>query len=164
MREWNPIIDMEADVLTEILNTKLRETLRNDAGGVYTCEAGIECRPQPRPRFVTSLFFPCEPNRVQMLRDRAMTLLGDIKKGVITEQELRDAKAKLLANRAPSMKDNSLWLARITFWTRLGYSPEQALEYNNILAAIALPQLQQAANRFFDESNIGTFILLPEHQ
>jgi predicted Zn-dependent peptidase len=38
------------------------------------------------------------------------------------------------------------------------------LEYNDVLAAITLQQLQQAANRFFDESNIGTFILLPEHQ
>jgi zinc protease len=164
MREWTSTIDMEADVLTEILNTKLRETLRNDAGGVYACEAGIQCFSQPRPRFVTSLFFPCEPNRVSMLRDRAITLLRDIKKGTITEQELRDAKAKLLADREPSMKDNPSWLTRITFWTRLGYSLEQVLEYNNVLAAITLPQLQQAANRFFDESNIGTFILLPEHQ
>jgi zinc protease len=164
MQKWTLQADAEADALATILDTKLRETLRNDAGSVYACSAGIQLYQEPRARFVSSLYFPCEPNRVQALQEQALKLIREIKDGAITEQNLRDAKAKLLANREPTMKDNASWLGRIIFWTQLGYSPDKTLEYNDILASVTLQHLQEAAQRYFNESNIGTFILLPEPQ
>lgn len=160
--EWTLKFDITADILREIADTKLREALRNDAGGVYASQVSIEIIPKPRPYFQATVYFPSEPERTSELAKRTAALWETFRTSGIQESDLTEAKTKLLAVRETSMKDNDVWLQRLQFWTRQGESPERILDYVPMVEAISLADVRRAVDMVLCSPNTARFVLLPE--
>ncbi len=160
--EWTLKFDITTDIVREIADTKLRETLRNDAGGVYASNVDVDVQTKPRPYVQTSISFPCEPQRVGELATSTAALWERLRADGIQERDVQEAKTKLLAARQTSMNDNNKWLERLQFWTRQGDSPERIFEYVPTLEAINREDVRRAFHLLFGTTNRARFVLLPE--
>lgn len=162
VQTWTFNRDLAFDVARSIGDTKLRETLRNDAGGVYASSVNITYSSQPTPGISSVASFSSEPDRAEELYKRMNALWKRLGEDGITIQDVQEAKNKLLKSREVSNKENSAWLGRIIFWTQIGESPERMIEYNEIMERLTLDDIRKAFRKAFLTSNYGRFVLLPE--
>ncbi len=159
--EWTLKLDVTADIMREIADTKLREVLRNDAGGVYASGVSVDFSTKPRPRFIATVFFPSETGRANELYERTTVLLKNLAGDAIQEKDLQEAKTKLRKARELSLQDNASWLSRLTFWAQQGETPERILEYREILNAVTLNEVRTTVGIIFQTPNVSKFVLMP---
>lgn len=160
--EWTLKLDITTDIVREIADTKLRETLRNDAGGVYASHVNVEILTKPRPYFQATVSFPSEPQRTDELATQTAALWERLRADGLQERDLQEAKTKLLAARQTSMNDNDAWLQRLQFWTQQGDSPERIMDYVPTLETINLEDVRRAFQILFGTTSTARFVLLPE--
>jgi zinc protease len=142
---WTLERDVTATVLQVVLDTKLREALRNDAGGVYANRTDIELTATPEPRYQSVVQFPCAPERVDELTSKALAVIDSIRARFIGEAYLNDAKAQIRTARTASMRDNSTWTSRIASWLQQGESPERVMEVDAVLERVTVRDVQAIA-------------------
>ena len=162
LEKWAQKTNVALEVVQSIADVKLREALRNDAGGVYASEITIAYEAQPTTRLMTTIVFPSEPERTEELYQRMQALWKHFAVDGFQERDLQEAKTKLRKAREISLKDNSAWLVRLMFWTQIGESPEQILDYEEVLQSLTLEDIRQAARTVLLTPDYARFVLLPE--
>src|SRR5690606_27276273 len=65
--EYDQLEDAQLDALGEVLQIKLRESLREDAGGVYGVGVNAALSKYPEERYSVSINFGCAPGNVGKL-------------------------------------------------------------------------------------------------
>ncbi len=160
--EWNYRNVLILSVLSDVADTKLRELLRNDAGGVYASSVGASDSYAPKQEYNISISFPCAPERVGELTKTTMLLVDSLRAGMFGDQFLRDAKEKLLKARETGIKTNDFWLERLSFWLQKGESPETVLQFKNIVNAVTADDIKHMAHHCFDTKNYVKVVLYPE--
>ncbi|MDR0669432.1 MAG: insulinase family protein [Treponema sp.] len=67
-----------ASVLTEYLEIRLIEDIREKLGGVYSIEVDVSISPVPTEELVAQIYFVCDPKRSEELSQAVQTLLRQI--------------------------------------------------------------------------------------
>ncbi|GHT77578.1 peptidase M16 [Spirochaetia bacterium] len=97
-----------ADVLTEYLDIKLTEEIREKLGGVYSVYAGASLSPLPPDgELMMQSFFECDPGRAPELADAVVKQLELIQAGTIDQDTFTKAKEALKKSHEESMQSNS---------------------------------------------------------
>jgi zinc protease len=69
-------LSITAQVLSEYLDIRTTEEIREKLGGVYSISAGVSVSPVPRGEISMRIIFACDPRRAQELSDAVMDLLN----------------------------------------------------------------------------------------
>ena len=96
-----------AQALTEYLNIRLNEEIRDNLGGVYGIGAGASVSPSPRGELSLQIQFACDPQRVQELSDAVLNLLRETATGNITQSHFNNAIEAMHQGLEVSMQSNS---------------------------------------------------------
>jgi zinc protease len=72
---WSREAAIQAAAISEILNVRMRATLREDLGGTYGVGVATTLSRWPEGRFTTSISFGSSPERVDSLREVALSVL-----------------------------------------------------------------------------------------
>ncbi|MDR1319012.1 MAG: insulinase family protein [Treponema sp.] len=65
-----------AQVLTEYLDIRMTEEIREKLGGVYSISVGVSASPIPDGELIMTIYFACDPGRVKELSAAVQELLG----------------------------------------------------------------------------------------
>jgi zinc protease len=153
---------LKIQMLGEILDIKLTETLREEMGGIYSGGVFGSLAKQPYSHYTLGITLPCGPENVQKLIEATMAEILKIKTTGPLETDLNKVKETRKQQHLTDIRENGYWVRQLLNSMELGSNPENVLHYENRVNAITVKDLQAAANKYFDMKNYVQFVLNPE--
>ena len=150
--------------MVEVLNIKLRESLREDLGGVYSVNAQPAIRELPEPTYQVSVSFGCDPDRVNELVDAVWEQVKTLKSEGATEDELGKIKEQQRRTRETQKETNAFWVSVIDFYsTHPDENIQDILTYEEMIESLTSEDVKKVAASTLNESSFIKAVLLPEN-
>jgi len=105
--QFSEQLSIAAQVLSDYLNIRLNDEIRENLGGVYGIGAGVGVSPAPRGELSMRVQFGCDPQRVQELSDAVLALLAETAAGAIVPADFASAVEAMHQSWETSMQSNS---------------------------------------------------------
>ncbi len=161
-------------VMTSVLETRLREVLREELGGTYSVSVGSSFSWRPAGQYRLSISFGSDPERADELLAAVYEEIDRLKSSPPYEAEVNDVLEAQRRAWETNQESNSWWLSVLD--GRYRYLLDQSdgrypsgdvlLEtlptYGADLDALTPPRIQELARRYFDQDNRVRVTLLPE--
>jgi zinc protease len=161
-------------VMTSVLETRLREVLREELGGTYSVSVGSSFSWRPAGQYRLSISFGSDPERADELLAAVYEEVDRLKNSPPDEAEVNDVLEAQRRTWETNQESNSWWLSVLD--GRYRYLLDQSdgrypsgdvlLEtlptYGAALDALTPLRIQELARRYFDQDNRVRVTLLPE--
>ncbi|HAD75130.1 MAG TPA: insulinase family protein [Gemmatimonadetes bacterium] len=161
-------------VMTSVLETRLREVLREELGGTYSVSVGSSFSWRPAGQYRLSISFGSDPERADELLAAVYEEVDRLKNSPPDEAEVNDVLEAQRRAWETNQESNSWWLSVLD--GRYRYLLDQSdgrypsgdvlLEtlptYGADLDALTPLRIQELARRYFDQDNRVRVTLLPE--
>jgi zinc protease len=148
--------------LCTVMETRLRNALREDRGGTY----GVGIRPGydriPEESYSIMINFGTDPERVEELSRVVFEEIEKIKAEGPTEDEVRNVKEAEIRSFETSVESNGWWLSQLVFRYRSGEDPGGLLTFKESLEKLDREVIREAARTYFNTENYVQVTLLPE--
>ncbi|KQQ39967.1 peptidase M16 [Duganella sp. Leaf126] len=148
-------------VLTEVLNIKLIEVLREKMGAIYSADLSGSLNRVPYPNYAINANLPCAPENVDKVLAATFAEIDRIRQQGAQPADLDKVKAAMLRAYRKGMRENGFWMGSLQNAFVNGTSPEEMLTFEQRLAAVTPGDVAQAAQRYFDLSNYVQVVLYP---
>jgi zinc protease len=160
--EYNQEQRVVIRAMADILQTRLREALREELGGTYSVSAGASYDIRPRQEYQVSISFGSDPARAAALATRVMAEVDAFKTNGPTEKQVNDVKAALTRDFETNIKQNAYVLGQTTTKYDLGEAPETLLLVPSYYDKLTVAAIQTAAKTYLNTSRYVKVVLLPE--
>ena len=148
--------------LTEVMNIKLIETLREDMGGIYGGSMRGSVNKLPYPNYNVTVSLPCGPENVDKLIAATFAEIDKIKANGPTEADLNKVKETYSKKFMENMKDNSYWLRSLQATADYGNDASNILTLDKKVNALTVKDIKDAATLYLDLKNYLQVVLYPE--
>lgn len=157
---YDTLYDISA--LTEALNIRLIELVREEIGGTYSIFASFNLQHVPEEDYLFTIQFSAEPERVQELIDIVREEIDRIiREGLDSSYAQKVSESQRLSYEE-NLERNEWWLGQIEFLVRTDLGWEYALEKTKWYDAVTANDIQNSAGRFFEGSHYAEILLFPE--
>jgi zinc protease len=147
-----------------VLQTRLREVLREELGGTYSVAAQASYEKYPKPEYSFAVDFGSSPARTEELVKRVFAEIEAFKASGPTAQQLADAKEAFIRDHETNIKDNDYLLSQIS--TKYEYGEEGEIGVLFDLASwyqkLTVSAVQDAAKRYLNTGRYVKVSLFPE--
>ena len=160
--EFNRKNRFEMKALSQLLNIKLRENLREDKGGVYG--VGFYSIPEyfPKGSYKFVEVFSCAPNNVEKLISASIDEINDVKKNGCKDINLAKIKETLLKERETQLKDNNFWIGYINTFVLYNEALADIDLFTKWVNSLKSEDFKKLANLYLDDKEFKRFVLNPE--
>lgn len=148
--------------LVEVLRMKLRETLREEKGGVYSPGAGASYSHYPNSEYEIVIFFGCDPNRAEELIGDVNAIVASLMKTEVGQDYIDKVKEIQRRERETSLQENTFWLGSLQYYYQNHEDPRSLLQYGELYKTLTPALIKEEAGRYLTGKNRMTFILYPE--
>lgn len=148
--------------LSEVLEIRLLERLREEEGGVYSPNASVSYGKYPHARYALTISFGCAPENVDKLVASAMDEIEQLKKNGPAAVNLDKYKAETRTSMQTALQSNQFWQAYLNNQYQNKESVTQILQQQQLLDKITVQGVQQAAKDYLKGDNFIRLVLLPE--
>jgi zinc protease len=149
-------------VLSNVLEVRLREVLRESLGAVYDVEVSADLVKRPRERYQVAVGFGCAPEKADALVHAVFAEIESIQKEGIAETYLKQVKETERRERELALKDNGFWLSALAASYEDGLDPRDILRYDELIGSATSERVRAAARRYLDETRYVLGVLRPE--
>ncbi len=147
-----------------VLQTRLRNKIREDLGGTYSIMASPSYDRIPVPAYSVTINFGTDPERVEELVGVIFQEIDTLKNDGVTADELRDAKQAMYRNFETGIKQNGFLLVQLYFRYQEGEDLESLFNYLKSLENLTAEVIQDAAKTYLNTENYVQVILFPEKE
>ena len=158
---WTPENATQVDALSEVLEIKLLEKLREEESGVYGVSASGSYSKFPVQRYSFRIGFGCAPENVDKLITKTLELINELKKNGADPKDIAKFKAESMRETEVQLKENNFWLGYLTNQYFNGDDLSEILHETEQLNKVTPESTKAAANQYFG-TNFIQFILQPE--
>ncbi len=148
--------------LTELLQIKLRERLREDLGGTYTVTVGGSAEREPVHAYSIQVSFAADPERLDQLVEAVFDEITELKADGPADADLLKVKEAQRRSRETSLEQNGYWLYQLLYADRYGEDPREILDFGQLLDGLTCEKLRVAAGLYLDTGNYVRVSLYPE--
>lgn len=152
----------EVSALTELINIKLRETLREDMGGVYGVSAFPSLKHYPAEKYQMGIYFSCSPDNRDALIAAALNVIDSVKTFGCDDKNLLKVKELMMKEREKNLKENNFWLNAISSSYQNNENILELKVFNDQVSAFTSDDFKRLAAKYFDKTNYALFVLNPE--
>jgi len=149
-------------VLTEVLNIKLIEVLREKMGAIYSADLSGSLNRQPYASYAINANLPCAPENVDKVLAATFAEIDRVKQHGALVADLDKVKASMLRAYRKGLRENAYWMGSLQNALVNNSDPEEILNFEQRLAAVTPADVAQAAQRYFDLQNYVQVVLYPE--
>jgi zinc protease len=155
-------LDLKTRVMSEILNIRIIEELREKIQGIYGggTYASLEKIPYSNYSFVLQL--PCGPEKADTLLKAVKKEFDDMVQKGPDSSYLNKVKKQLAEQYKTDLKKNETWIRVLQDIKMQGSSPEYFLDFENYLNRLTPKDVQDAARIILAGKNQFTAVLMPE--
>jgi zinc protease len=162
--EWSRENQAAMSLMTDVLQTKLREVIREEKSGTYGIGVSGGGGKYPRPEYGIRISFGCAPERVDELVAAVFAQIDTLQMNGPGESYIRSAKETKKRYFEEKMKENAFWAGNLREAYFLGEDPDDILKDPEIVESMSPLRIRDAARRYFDMNNYMQFVLMPEKE
>ncbi len=148
--------------LSEVLQIRLREKLREDLAGTYGVSVGAMTERDPVPAFSVSVSFAADPDRLDDLVTQVFAEIDSLKIHGPNPEYIQKVQEAQRRSGETSLKQNSYWLYQLLYADRFGTDPSEILTYESLIEALTADMMTQAARRYLPNNNYVRVSLYPQ--
>ena len=148
--------------MSEILQRRLLETIREELSGTYGINATPSYQRIPNSEYSISITFGSAPDRTEALIKRIFEEIEAFKTNGPTEQQLTDQRETLLREFESSSKQNSYLLSQILARYENGDDPAAIWMVPDYYKKIDKAMIIDAAKKYLDTKRYVEVMLFPE--
>jgi zinc protease len=148
--------------LASVLDTRLRESLREDLSGTYGASVSAGYTKSPASQYTLQVGFTCNPARMEELLKATFREIDALKTAGPTEQQVADARAGMLRDLETNLRDNAYVLGQIYARYVDGEDPSGFFAIKPYYEKADVALIQQAAKTYLDTNNYVKVVLMPE--
>jgi zinc protease len=150
------------NALSQLLDIKLIESLRESEGGVYTVRSSGRLSQMPYDSYSFRISFPCGPDNVNKLIELAVAEVEKIKNGEIAEEDLNKIKEEQRRELEVDLKNNRYWMSYLYSAYLLDKDPNNIYKKEKLIDKLKAKDLVKIANKYLSGENYIEMILFPE--
>jgi zinc protease len=159
--KWDMKERLHFAMFTDILNIKLRESMREEQGGVYGVSVSGSASRYPAPRYSLDIAWGCSPENVTKLHATVFEEAKKIKDSGPADIDLKKVKETLIRERETVMQENAFWQQILLNTYRQGDKLMTLEEYKKMVNAVKASDIRKVAQKYFNEKNYVTGKLMP---
>jgi len=152
---------MKMEALTEIMNIKLIEVLREKMGAIYGGGMGGSLSKLPYENYSIGINLPCGPENVDKVIAATFAEIQKVKDHGPEAEDLEKVKASWAKNHRRNLRENGYWLGQLRGPELNGTQREDVLSFGDWYAGLTAADIQQAAQQYFDLQNYVQVVLYP---
>ena len=161
--EPSPENALQLDALKNVLDTRVRQTIREEMSAAYSSGAAAVTREQPDQYSLMYIYIVTDPERVDEVVEASFEIIEDVQANGIEDELTETTKAIELASDEENLEENAYWLDAMKSYV---IYPDKDL--NDILNkperidALSSNGLQSLAQEVIDSGRYAKIILFPE--
>ncbi len=159
---YSEMDDLQLSQLCKALGIKLREVLREDAGGVYGVGVNGGISREPTTDYSISISFGCAPENIEKLVALVMDEIKKTKENGIEQVNIDKVIAEQTRALETSVKENSYWRYSLEQQFFRNEDPLKILNAPQRIKQLTVERTRVLANKYFDDKNVARLVLLPE--
>ncbi|HRK05715.1 MAG TPA: insulinase family protein [Chlorobiota bacterium] len=148
--------------LTEVMNIRLREQLREEKGGVYFVAVNPQIERIPVEEYGLMVFFSCKPERVDELVSAVQKEVDYLQNNTVDASYVSKIREIQVKERETGMKTNNFWLTNIRFLVQNEQPWSAIAERDALIKGLSAEQIRSAAKTYLGTKNFAKFVLKPE--
>ena len=148
--------------MSEILQRRLLETIREELSGTYGINATPSYQRIPNPSYSITINFGSSPDRTEALVKRVFEEIENFKTNGPTEQQLTDQRETLLREFETQSKVNGYLVNQILFRYETGEDPAGVWMVPDYYKKIDKAMIIDAAKKYLDTKRYVEVLLFPE--
>jgi zinc protease len=149
--------------LTDYLQIKLTETLREQLGGTYSPGVGSRNSKIPREEYAIQVSFASSPENVSTLTRAVYALIDTLVRAGPSAADAEKVQAQMLRQREVEVKQNDYWLNNLVARRQAGEDlAGLGAAYDRMIRGLTPALIQSAARQYLDMRNHARFVLVPE--
>ncbi len=162
--EWNDENRFKLEALTDVLNIKLRENIREEEGGTYGVYSFGNPQQFPKPTYRIDLGFGANPDRVPDLLNKIEELIKEMQRLEVDDSYIQKVKEQFKREYEKNLKENNFWLGQVYDHLFNGITLDDILKFNEQVDKLTAEDIKFAAQYYFNWNNYAKFILYPENK
>ncbi|CAD0005332.1 M16 family metallopeptidase [Flavobacterium chungangense] len=151
-----------AYVLSQLLNKRYLEKIREDEGGSYGVQTQSSLSKDPSPIFSLRVSFDCNPEKDSKLLQIVYIELDAITKMDANVKDLSDIKEDLIKSNQQNIKSNSYWMSTITGQFQFGDKFVSSDDYVKIIKSISSQDIKKYAGEVLPKANKVEVVMQPK--
>ncbi len=148
--------------MTEVLQTRLLERIREDLGSTYSINVSPEHQRIPKPEYSVTIQFGSDPQRTDDLIKRVFQEIEQFKTNGPTEKQVNDEKEALVREFETNSKQNDYLLNLIALSYQHGEDPAALWKLPELYKKLDAATIQQAAKTYLNTNSFLKVTLFPE--
>ena len=160
-KKWSRQALHDITSLSRALRIRLRETLREDMGGVYGVGVWGWISRQPTERYHFGITFGCAPENVDKLIAAVFEEIKAIQKGGVADSYIEKIKNGQTRQRETALKQNRFWQRQLSFHYEHKLDPKSILEYAKLVDSVSSRRIKNAAREYLNRKRYVQGILYP---
>ncbi len=160
--EWSEQNNIKTEVLSKILDIKLRENIREKESGAYGVQAQFEYNKYPQQDINVIIIFGCDPKNQDKLTNAAFKQMQILMKKGPTEEDLAKVKEQLIRERETNLKKNNWWIRKLENIYYYDDPKTSFANFNDKVNKVTTKDIQELANKYFTMNNYVKVFLKPE--
>jgi zinc protease len=164
--EWNMDTRYAMRSMVEALRIKLRESMREDKGGVYGVSVRGNISRIPKEEYSINISFNSDPEKTDELIQTAMADIQDVMKNGVDETYLTKVKETQRQTMVTDLKENRFWSSQLEFAYENDLDPNM-IQMENLekkIAALDSDMIKNAASQYFNFDNMIQIVMSPEEE
>ena len=148
--------------VTEYMEMRLLENLREALGGTYSVQVGGGLERIPREEFSVTIQYGSSPERTDSLFATVVAVLDSVKAGLIDTADVSKVREQQTRALEVSLRENGYWMANLAARVQNNEPLANMLTYSAFIRGLTAAQLQESARKYFPMDRYAKFVLLPE--
>lgn len=164
--DWTPENRYHFKSMVEVLRIKMRESMREDKGGVYGVRVSSNASQYPNKKYRITVSFNADPPRVQELIETALNDIKEAKANGADEKTLNKVKETQRQSQIKNMKENKYWASSIERYYKNGQRIDNLTmeKVEESIDGLSSDDVKQAAGKFFNMDSMIKIVMNPETQ
>jgi zinc protease len=159
---WDQTQRIAIKAMSDILQTRLLEVIREELGGTYGINAGASYSKIPRPEYSLTISWGYDPARGEALIKRVLDEVELFKNSGPTPKQVADESEALLKEFETNSKSNLYLRDQLALKYQYGEDPATLWAIPDYYKKIDAAMIQQAARTYLNSANRITVTLMPE--
>lgn len=151
-----------AESLNSVLSIKLRESMREDKGGVYGVGVNGGLSRRPLEEFTFTITFNADPENTSELMETAAAVIKDLMDNGPDELTLNKVKETQKRERETALKQNKFWSATIKESLMYEEDMKDLEKFNERVDALTVDMIRDAAKKYLQGDNSVLVVMSPE--
>ncbi len=159
---FDPVEQERIGTATTILESVLRESLRESLGQTYTVSVGLAQAPPQRGNGYIGVSFGAAPENIAAMTDRVLQEVKRLQTDGPRQEQVNNAKEGSRRDYETSLRQNQYWLRRLQAVHLLGSNPSDIATRAARIDAVTVESVRDAFRKYFPADRRTVVTLVPE--